>query len=209
MDKDSIKEIASISSDLSEVALDSILKDGIFKDIPVIGSLISIGNLSKSLFDRILLTKILTFLGELDLKNQDEIDSFKENYFKDKDYQYIGSKILLTIEKADELLKVRWLAKLFRGYIDNKYDRLEFLRLISIINSCYVTDVQRIIVFMEHDKLVSNNPHVESYILEHLFSIGLLSNVGFDGGNARDDDSGGNIYKLNNFGKAILNMIKD
>ncbi len=63
--------------------------------------------LLKSVSDRILLTKIIHFINELNLKNQDEINNFKNKYFKDEDYTKIGSKISLIIECSDNLIKIQ------------------------------------------------------------------------------------------------------
>ena len=61
-------EILSISKDLGEVGLDSLLEDGLFKDIPFVGTGISVAKLIHSISDRILLTKLIHFINELDLK---------------------------------------------------------------------------------------------------------------------------------------------
>jgi len=59
------REILSLSKDLGEVGLDSLLENGLFKDAPIIGTGISIAKLINSVSDRILLTKIIHFINEL------------------------------------------------------------------------------------------------------------------------------------------------
>lgn len=199
-------EILSLSKDLGELAIDSLLKDGIFKDIPFIGTGISVGKLLNSLSDRILLTKIIHFINELNLKDEQEVLLFKEKYFKDSDYSKIGSKILLTLEKTDEAIKIKWLAKSLRLFIDKEITNEEFLRISSIINSSYVTDILKINAFKELDTITSNNDLIESYSLDHLFSIGLLESRGIDGGSF-DGSHSGTIYGFNYFGKIMIEKI--
>ena len=200
-------EILSISKDLGEVGLDSLLEDGLFKDIPFVGTGISVAKLIHSISDRILLTKLIHFINELDLKNEEEITEFKRKYFKDKDYNRIGSKILLTLERADNLLKIKWLAKSLRLFIGKKITSNEFLRLTSIINSAYVEDVLKIVAFDKRKEITSNNDvNVKKYVLEHLFSIGLVGNLGIDGGESNGRNSG-NIYALNEFGLIMRKKI--
>ena len=201
------EEILSISKDLGEVGLDSLLEDGLFKDIPFVGTGISVVKLIHSASDRILLSKIIHFINVLELKNEQEIKEFKVKYFKYTDYNKIGSKILLSIERADNLKKIKWLARSLRLFIGKEITKSVFLRLTSIINSAYVEDVLKIVAFDKQNEITSNNDiNVEKYVLEHLFSIGLLGNVGIDGGTA-DGRSSGTIYALNEFGKIMRNKI--
>ena len=206
MDKESKAELLDLTGGLGEVALDSLLKDGLFKDIPVIGSLISIGRLTKSVSDTLLLTRILCFVNELDLKNQEEIDEFKEKYFKDDNYKEIGAKVLFSLERADDARKIKWQAKLMRLFLDRKIDRTKFLRLVAIINNSFCSDTEQIIVFQRLKSITSNNELVEAYVLDHLFSIGLLDSVGIDGGDVSGNNSG-TIYELNEFGAVFLKSI--
>ncbi|WP_418637632.1 hypothetical protein [Winogradskyella sp.] len=201
------EEILSISKELGEASLDSLLEDGIFKDIPFVGTGISVVKLIHSASDRILLTKIIHFINELELKNEQEIKEFKAKYFKYTDYDRIGSKILLTLERVDNLNKIKWLARSLRLFIGKEITKTEFLRLTSIINSAYVEDVLKIVAFDERDKITSTNDIiVERYALEHLFSIGLVGNFGFDSGTIGGENSG-TIYSLNEFGKIMRNRI--
>ncbi|MEO6833910.1 MAG: hypothetical protein ABI378_14670 [Chitinophagaceae bacterium] len=206
MNQEDKNEILSLSKDLGEAAIDSVLEDGIFKDIPIIGIGISVIKLINSASDRILLSKIIHFINDLNLKNQDEIDEFKENYFKNHDYKKIGSKILLILERADNLTKIEWLAKSLRLFVDNTIDKNQFLRISSIINSAYTEDVEHLTVFDQRSEITSTNDLIQSYILDHLFSVGLLESHGFDGGNVAGLNSG-TIYALNKFGELMKDKI--
>jgi len=206
MDNPIKEELLALSTNLEEMALDSIISDGIFKDIPVVGSLISIGKFTLSISDYFLLTRIIHFINELDLKNQEEIDELKRKYFKDKDYNKIGSKILLTLERSDDLKKIKWLAKCFRLFLDKIITKSEFMRLSSIINNAYVDDVEKITIFDLKREITSQNEIVETYVLDHLFSIGLLETHGFDGG-ADWGKNSGTVYSLNKFWKKFKDII--
>lgn len=199
-------EILSLSKDLGEIGLDSLMEDGLFKDIPFIGSGISVIKLMNSVSDRILLTKIIHFINNLDLKNQEEIEEFKKKYFKEKDYNKIGSKLLLILEKADNSTKIEWLSISLKLFINKSISKSDFLRIASIINSGYVEDIEQISIFTQRTEITSTNDLIESYILDHLFSIGLLESHGFDGGDISGNNSG-TIYGLNRFGKIFSERI--
>lgn len=199
-------DILSLSNGLGEIAIDSLLEDGIFKDIPFISTGISVIKLVQSASDRILLTKIIHFINDLNLKNQKDIDEFKEKYFKDSDYRNIGSRILIILERADNTTKIKWLAKSLRLFVDKDIDKQQFLRISSIVNSAYTDDVQYLKIFKQREEITSQNDLIDTYILDHLFSVGLLESHGFDGGDGFGINSG-TIYALNKFGEIMIEKI--
>jgi len=205
MANEELNEIVSIVGDLGEVGLDSILEDGIFKDIPFLGVGISIAKLIASASDKILLKKLILFIRELNLKNQTEVDEFKDKYFKIEDYKIIGSKLLLILDRSDSEIKIRWLAKILQLLVGKELSLKDFLRLSSIINNCYVGDMQEIGVFLKQQEITSTNQLIEQYILDHLFSIGVLESRGFDGGDFSGNS--GTVYALNRFGEIFMNKI--
>lgn len=206
MNEEEKNEILSLSQNLGEFALDSLLKDGLFKDLPLIGSVLSVGKLLLSVSDRMLLVKLIHFINDLDLKSHEEIDDFKEKYFKNEDYTKIGSKILLIIEQSDNATKIEWLAKSLRLFIDQELNKGQFLRIASIINSAFIEDVEKISIFNQRAEITSENDLIETYTLDHLFSIGLLESHGYDGGSS-DGKNSGTIYALNEFGLIMTQKI--
>jgi hypothetical protein len=206
MDDKTKNELLALSSNFGEIALDSILSDGIFRDIPVVGSLISLSKLTYSISDYFLLTRIIHFVNELDLKSQSDIDELKIKYFKDDDYIKIGSKILLAIEKSDDQRKLKWLAKCFRLLLDKQISKSTFMRLTSIINNVFAEDIEQILIFNQRKEITSSNDIIETYVLDQLFSAGLLESRGFDGGDISGNNSG-TIYALNNYGKIIMEKL--
>ncbi|MDU9047491.1 MAG: hypothetical protein Q3M30_01485 [Candidatus Electrothrix sp. Rat3] len=67
-----------------------------------------------------------------------------------------------------------------------------------MIDRCYVQDLSLLETFTEGPQ--GNN----SPIAETLLSVGFLSNGGLDGGTFDDEDSGGVIYNMNEYGKSLV-----
>lgn len=200
------EELIALTTKLGETAIDSILQDGILRDIPILGSIISVAKLGKTASDSLLLIRLLKFVDSLEFKTEEEIAEFKEKYFKVRDYPKIGSKILLVMEKADDEAKARWLAKSLRLMVDGIIGKDQFLRLASIINASFATDVELLTVFKKREKITSTNDLVESYVLNHLYSVGLLDSVGFDGGDIEGKNSG-TVFIANEFGQIFINHL--
>ena len=202
-------ELLSLSSDLGEVAIDSIMKDGILKDIPIVGTAFSVLKLGNTFCDRIMLLKICSFIKKLNIHTEEERRFFKEKYFKIKDYPRIGSKIILSLSSVDDEKKIAWLAKSFNLLLDLKINDQDFLRLSMIINNSFPEYMEQLIIFKDKSEIATNNKYIKSYILEHLYSIGMLTQKGIDGGvyDEKLEINDGFVFELSNFGKIFLNNI--
>lgn len=199
-------ELQNLSGNLGEILIDSILVEGIFKELPLFATLTSVAKLTASVSDRILLKKLEVFINNLNIKSDEEIEEFKEKYFKVSDYKRIGEKLLLSLERADSSIKISWLSKILLLLLSKEIQRSDFMRLSSIITGCYISDVSKITVFSERNEIRSSNTLIETYSLDHLYSVGLIETRGFDGGNAAGENSG-TIYGLNHFGEIFLKKI--
>lgn len=143
--KSNIKDVAV---DIAELSLDSFLKDGVIKDIPVIGSLFNLYSAGKSIRDEIFLRKIISFL--LETQKTSEID--KEKFYKKliNDHAFkkrVGEVIILILDKIDDLEKPAILGKLFRCYMEGKINFELFHRFATIINNIFLTDLKRLPMF--------------------------------------------------------------
>jgi hypothetical protein len=202
--------IMDLTVDIGEVVIDSFLNDGLLKDIPILGTGIKFIRISANISDTLLLNKLKLFMENLNIIKQDDVEKFKEKMNNDKFQKEVGIKLLNIINKTDEYIKIRWIAKAFLDYLDKKIPKDFFYRIITIINNAFVQDILRLCCFGIKKEILSNNKVVESYILHQLFSNGLLNNDGLDGGvftETNEEGDNGTIYTLNDFGNYILKKL--
>ncbi len=128
---------------ITESLTDSFLMDGIAKDIPIIGTIISLGKATMSIKDRMFLKKMIHFIEGI--KNVDKnkrsemvamIDSSKKFRIK------VGEKLLYIIDKSEDHIAAEYIAKLFNAFLNNKMTYLEFLRSSAIIQKIFIEDLQ-------------------------------------------------------------------
>ena len=74
------QEGTSILSDCAEIALDSILEDGLLKDIPFVSTAISLYRIGKSIHEREHIRKLAVFLDEIRQHTLDE--ATREEYLR-------------------------------------------------------------------------------------------------------------------------------
>ena len=99
----------------------------------------------------------------------------------------------MLLDRADDLVKPRLIARIFTAHIDGHFDYAFATRLAKMVDRCYSEDLALLTTFKDGVQS-SNEPQAES-----LFATGFLSQGGIDGGSAVDYD-GGVIYVLNKYG---------
>ena len=135
-------ETMELVKDYSELTLDSVLEEGTFKEIPIIGTLVSLYKIGNSLRERHHFKKIAIFLNQLKdiakaerqafLLKLDEEDKYRESIFE---------KVLLTLERLDESHKAEFVGNLFKLYIMEVIDKNKFLRLSGIVERANLYDL--------------------------------------------------------------------
>jgi len=154
-------DLQNVSIELSEMVLDSVLQDGILKDIPILGTIVGLGKTSLKITDTLFLKKIISFLFEIKTidagerkKMIDKIDSSED--FKIK----VGEKLLYIIDKCDDHENAKYVSMLFAGFLEGEIVYSQFLRGAKMIQQVYTGDL---IHFVKESREVLNNDEVGDY----------------------------------------------
>jgi hypothetical protein len=144
-------QLSSVISDAGELSLDSILKDGLLKDIPVISSMLNLFKLGVSLQNYFLLSKLLSFLKSLDNVN---IESRKQAIKKleaDTEYsQNVGEHLILLLDRMDDLNKPKMIARAFTAYCKKEINSVQLQRLYYAIDRILLCDNSHIKTFLNN-----------------------------------------------------------
>ncbi|OGM74332.1 hypothetical protein A2382_02885 [Candidatus Woesebacteria bacterium RIFOXYB1_FULL_38_16] len=172
MPNDIVKIIADENLDeiaeLAEVGIDTFLDEGLIKDIPLASTVLGIFKTVTNIRDALFIKKIAKFLFKLsELSDQDK-KKFSDEMAKNVDLRKkIGEKILLLLEKADDMGKPEIIANLFMAYLRSEIDFSTFSRLSEAINKLSVSDVRN---------LGGNKDDQERN--DRLVSVGLMTVIG-------------------------------
>ena len=159
------ENLEEILVDYTEIALDSILSEDILKDIPIIGTLVKSAKIIAGIQDKIFITKLYSFLtriadipSEERIKMIEKIDSSSEYNLK------VGSKLIVLLDKLDDIEKAEVLGNLFKSFLKSKIDYSVFLRLATILNKVFLPDLIKL----------KNGTHLSNESKNHLYSVGLM-----------------------------------
>lgn len=202
------ENINEISSDILEVGLDEFMNSGLLKDIPFVGLLNKIYSLVKNISDWFLLKKVLKFLYQLkDIPIAERIDFVKE-LEKEKQSKKIGEKLLVYINRLDDINKAEIIGKLYKALIQKKISLSDFFRLTSYVDKSFIDDL----INLQKSAELPNRVSIETK--ENLSQIGLFSRKIKDNRDIEEYrknkyDSSTKIapsfdYEINRYGKLLL-----
>ena len=134
-----------IARDVSEMALDSILDEGLLKDVPVFGLLAKFYAVAGTVRDHIFLKKVASFLFGTSLAPQGVKDKFRETLDADPGFcRKVGENLILLLERHDHFDKSLLLGRVFSEYLNNRINYEHFLRIASSIDRVPITDLNQL-----------------------------------------------------------------
>jgi len=164
-------DLQNLTTDLAETFADSLLNDGILKDIPIIGTIIGLTKSAISFNDRLFIKKLIFFISEL--KNTDplerkrlitEIDESEKHKVK------VGEKLLYIIDKCEDHVTSKYVAILFKAFLNEEINYNQFLRCSTIINKIFIEDLEQFIL-MSVDEIQKTRRHYGTEITDFQFSL--------------------------------------
>ena len=167
-------DLASLSQEYAEIAIDSVLSEGVLKDIPVVGTIVAIGKAGASISDRVFTRKLLRFLTSLSQVGTCERQSMIERLDREDSFRnQIGDRIIELLERVDSVAKPEMLAKAFRAYASMSIDGAMLNRLNHAIHQLPHFEVQSVRWF--HDATPEGRLEMSADSLSALTAAGLAS----------------------------------
>ena len=164
-------------SELAEVGLDSILEEGLFKELPIISTAVAIYKIGGSIKDRHNLKKLMVFLNEInngivdEQKRQDYQQKFQSNdRFRNQEIEYL----LVLIDRYISYDKPQMLAKLYLAYLDGVIVWEELSMYSEIVDRFLLLDYNMLVSDSE-EIIVHKNIGGESVL--RLVALGLMAEV--------------------------------
>lgn len=194
--------LGGFSTDLAEIAIDSVLEDGVLKEVPIVGAFIALYKTGVAVRDRQYFKKLIQFLTEFNKTNeQARLKFIAEEMVEAEQREKFGETMLSLIDKADDSRKFELYAKVFERLFMNKCNYDEAVRICIMIERSFFSDLQYISNFMDgipSDQLTAGE----------LYKVGFLSFNGIDGGGFSDIGSGELMYSRNKYGEILSELIR-
>lgn len=144
--KNNLKELISLFpvTDYLEAGIDSVIEDGLAKDIPIVGSFLAFGRLADNVKKARTTKKIRSFLEGADDITHQEIELFKKKFEEsdsDDDLSDIFENLILLIDQIESEQKAKIIGSLFKLLILGKIQHDLFNDLAFTTKNIYITDI--------------------------------------------------------------------
>lgn len=155
-----VDNVASIA----EVGIDSILSEGLLKDLPIFALLVGATRTIKAIQDRNLLKNTAIFLDEIKSQKIDEVKlkKYKEKLNNKKAAEQELGRVLILLNQYVDNVKSRILGRLFREYVDQEYTWDKFCELSDILGRLFLDDISY---------LYETSNSTESQLTYHIYHI--------------------------------------
>ncbi|KAF2331492.1 hypothetical protein [Flavobacterium nitrogenifigens] len=135
-------KLQDVTKELTEFTIDSVLKDGLLKDFPVINVLTGLYSINSSIQDKLFLKKIIAFIKNLDDTTARERQEMISNIETSEEYGIkVGEKLLFLIDKCDDYSKAGIVGSLFNQVAKKNLTYDEFLLCCIIVEKCLIKDL--------------------------------------------------------------------
>ena len=188
---DSITEEArNAAVDVLELGLDSILEDGLLKDVPLLSTAVSLYKIGNSVKERHYIKKLAEFIRALNsgLVGDVQVQKFRDRILRDKKKtQKELEYILVLVDRYISYGKSTIIAKLYLSYLEDKLNWEEFSMYSELTDQLFMSDLN--FLQKEGKQII---PEASSDVALRLTSMGLLFEVHeFPEFNVKDD---GHLY---------------
>lgn len=170
--------LSDACADMAEMGIDSLLDEGVFKSIPVVGLLVGIGKTAQNIHDRNLLKQTIKFINTFNEKNisVDKVEKYKKRLQENSQYaeEELGRVIILLNSNVD-IKKSELLAKFYRAYVNEKINWETFCELSEITSRFFISDLT--VLYDVYNKKISNTSQCLVYKSDRLIALGLLDSA--------------------------------
>lgn len=169
------EDVAGIASEYAELGLDALAEDGLFKDIPIISTFMSVYRIGNSIWEKHHIAKLIAFLNEINnaIVDEEERVKYREKFsgnekFRNRELEYI----IILIDRYIAFEKPRMLAKLYLAYLNDKLTWNELTMYAEIIDRFLPGDWN----LLDENKISAYTPESTAVDdVQRLISMGLVS----------------------------------
>jgi hypothetical protein len=127
-------DLQDLSKEYAEIGIDSLLDEGLLKNTPIVGTIISATRVGLSINDQIFTKKLLRFLSSLSELSVDERTEMINKLSDEEGYRNrVGEKLIEIISRIDSHAKPEAVAKVFKAFAKGEITTLTLNRLIYAI----------------------------------------------------------------------------
>ena len=200
---DVLDEVNNLLIDVTEIGLDQLLEEGVFREIPLLGSAVGAVKIYIHTKDWLLQRNIYRFRYHLQNISEDKKQNFIKKLRKDDNYrQRVGENLLLLINRVDDIRKPELIANVFKALIEGRIDDVAYQKLSSAVDRIRIHNLPGLIDFYNEE----GPETLQDDVLQSLVICGLaniVSDIGLTFGSSTKPMKN---VKKNSLGKLFIEI---
>lgn len=168
-------------ANIAEVGIDSIMSDGLLKDIPIVNLLLNASRTFKAIHERNLLKNTALFLDAVNSQKIDDkkVQAYKKKLLNEKTAERELGRVIVLLDQYVDNTKAQMLGRLFCQYIDRDYSWDKFCELSDILNRLFLDDMPFLYSILSSEgRQAIYHIYKIPYNIKRLESIGLVELFG-------------------------------
>lgn len=146
-------EAAELLANLGEVVLDSLLVDGLIKDLPILGSIVGVIKSTLAIRDHAFIRKLALFVLESSAVSDKAKREFKEHLSSDPEFKKsTATHLTIVLDRLDVLEKAGILGRVFAAFIEGKITQAQLRRLSAALDRVLVEDLAILRDFLHNNQ---------------------------------------------------------
>lgn len=174
------------------------------KGLPYIGSLFKLGKVAVNYMDYRFVRKLHFFLEQSETLDPEKKEKFMKG-LSESDNKRISAYLTQLLYSSEEDSKAALMGKIYRSRLLDEIDNDMMLRLCSVVNKAFMSDLGHLGEFVKDNKS-------DDYIRDNLNSLGLLRDLGgayqTEDGDWEGLGFGPSIHRLNDVGRELLRIMR-
>ncbi len=135
-------DVTSLATDLAEPALDALLDSGVVKEIPVLGAMLKIVQITASIPNLIFSKKVQRFVDAAYSNPEMKKGILGKIESSDEKRRTAGEAVVMALDRSDDLEKASIIGWMFSIYLIGKLDLVLFRRLCRAVDLAFVDDLK-------------------------------------------------------------------
>jgi hypothetical protein len=165
------KNLSEIVESMLELSVDSFLKDGILKDLPIFSMVSGVYKTTLKIRDNLFFRKVALFLDEIGKVEFEKRQRMISKLNTDAKFnQRVGETVIMLLDRLDNFDKARLVGKAFRIYCEEKIDSNQLQLCNRIIERAYIPHFEYLSSFIHDNK---NSGNTKSEVLQTFLDCGL------------------------------------
>lgn len=170
--------LSDLCVEMAELGIDSLLDEGLFKSVPIVGVLVGAAKTAQNIHDRNLLKQTATFINSFNAKtlSDEKKEKYKTHLHQNPKYaeEELGRVLVLLNSNVDNK-KSELLATFFHAYVEEKITWDIFCELTDATARMFIADIN--LLYRIHAKQISDTTQCEVYRADRLIALGLLDSA--------------------------------